>query len=511
MRASKATAAPPSASTASSSATDASSVLLVQLTSRLHDTNPPSTAAILDGSAACNPSAAAHKQLRIAFDHVGCALRRTTHRRHVQLLADVSGVISPFDLLAVMGPSGSGKTTLLRILSGKLSPTSGTVLYNGIPATQHGRQYLARAVGYVQQHPALLASLTLREMLCYSASLTSASMPAASRRAAIEAVPALLDLLGLTRCASTPCGQLSGGEAKRAAIGVVLLGSPKLLLLDEPLSGLDSSSAAEVCKLMRDLCTHGMAVAASLHQPSDTLFANFATLLVLAGGRLAYFGPQAAAVPYMTAKAARVWLLTDLPCFPVATNSEWLLAVIDSMKGRAEELAQAFSASPLGVALAAQITLEASPKAVVVSQPSTDGTQALRHSCMLGGMLGAVAASVRRLVLLLRYRGLSNLKSPTYWLSRGSNMLATAFVLSTVFWGVGDNPELDTTFNALSCLFMLVFAPSTVALAQVLCNAAYCCSITPYPYSRLPYLTSAKCLRGSTPTAFTPRSSTSLR
>lgn len=456
---SKATAA--TAITASSSATDASSVLLVQLTAALHDPNPPSTADILNDSAPCHTS---QSQLSIAFANVGCTVRRAL-RRPVELLADVSGLIVPFDLLAVMGPSGSGKTTLLQILAGKRAPTSGTVIYNGTPAAQHGRRYLARAVGYVQQHPALLASLTLVEMLSYSASLTAASLPAAARAAARSAVPALLDLLGLAHCAATPCGRLSGGEAKRASIGVALLGAPKLLLLDEPLSGLDSSSAAEVCKLMRNLSTRGMAVAASLHQPSDTLFANFATILILAGGRLAYFGPQAAAVPYMTTKAARRWSLGHLGAH--GTSSEWLLSVIDGMKGRTEELAQAFCASPLGARLAEDVAASTPPQVVVVegadqhhkAAPSFPSTS-----------VHAAASSTRRLALLLRYRTLANLKSPTYWLSRGSNMLVTAFVLSTTFWGVGAQPPtVDNSFNALSCLFMLVFAPSTVCLAQVRC------------------------------------------
>lgn len=471
MHASKTITPHPSASTASSSS-DASSVLLVQLTSTLLNPHQPSTADILDSDAPC--SNVTHTQLRVSFDKVGCVVHRGP-RRKVQLLADVSGLITPFDLLAVMGPSGSGKTTLLRILAGQLTPTSGSVLYNGNPAAQHGRNYLARAVGYVQQHPALLDSLTLQEMLCYSASLTSASMPSASRKAAVNAVPALVDLLGLTLSSSTPCGKLSGGEAKRAAVGVALLGAPKLLLLDEPLSGLDSSSAADVCSLMRSLCARGMAVAASLHQPSDTLFANFATLLVLASGRLAYFGPQVAAVPYMTAKAVRMWSLTNLPCFPVATNSEWLLAVIDGMKGRAEELRLAFAESPLGATLAEHVALEASPKAVVVVRANQDRPPAQSPSCcVLMPMACAIAAFFRRLVLLLQYRALANLKSPMYWLSRGSNMLATAFLLSTVFWGVGSDPAPDTTFNALSCLFMLVFAPSTVCLAQVACVQRLC-------------------------------------
>lgn len=109
-------------------------------------------------------------------------------------------------------------------------------------------------------------------MLHYTAGLTSAAKAPSARYAAYAMVPQLIELLGLSACTDTPCRRISGGEAKRVAIGVALLGGPKLLLLDEPLSGLDSAAAREVTGLLGKLSTHGMAVAASVHQPRWRIF-----------------------------------------------------------------------------------------------------------------------------------------------------------------------------------------------------------------------------------------------
>lgn len=254
----------PSSATTASPATSTS--LLLQLTADLHTTSNTTTSTrdVLDDIQQSTPITS--NQLQVSFSNV-CYSVRTAMRPRTMVLQDVHGAIAPCQLLAIMGPSGSGKTTLLNILAGFHQPSRGTVLYNSATAQQHGRHYLAHAVGYVQQHPALLDTLTVQEMLSYTAGLTSAAKPLHARQAALSMVPQLLDLLGLSACTDTPCRRISGGEAKRVAIGVALLAGPKLLLLDEPLSGLDSAAAREVTQLLGKLSTHGMAVAASVHQP----------------------------------------------------------------------------------------------------------------------------------------------------------------------------------------------------------------------------------------------------
>ena len=136
-------------------------------------------------------------------------------------------------LVCFLGPSGCGKTTLLRMIAGLETPTSGSVNFAGrdithLPANQ-------RDFGMVFQSLALFPHMTVAQNIAYPLRLRKTAKAAQSQR-----VTELLELIQLPHMANRPVTQLSGGQRQRVAIARAIASSPKLLLLDEPLSALDA-------------------------------------------------------------------------------------------------------------------------------------------------------------------------------------------------------------------------------------------------------------------------------
>ena len=134
---------------------------------------------------------------------------------------------------AVVGPSGSGKSTLLRIIAGLLTPTTGTIILNSQDIS-HVPTHL-RSVGMVFQDNQLFPHLNVYDNIAFGL-----RMAKVDKRVIAERCQELLDLVGLTEAAKQSVSTLSGGEAKRVALARALAPSPQVLLLDEPLTGLDN-------------------------------------------------------------------------------------------------------------------------------------------------------------------------------------------------------------------------------------------------------------------------------
>ncbi|KAK1859358.1 hypothetical protein I4F81_001955 [Pyropia yezoensis] len=208
-------------------------------------------------------------------------------------------------MVAIMGASGSGKTTLLNLLAGRLpsapgvTSASGSVRVNGSPRDGTTFKQLA---AYVVQDSSLFAHLTVRETLAFSARLRlPPSLAAADVDARVDAVCAELGLspaVSATRIGGPFERGISGGERKRVTIGVELVTDPSLLFLDEPTTGLDAFNALAMMGTLRRLASSGRSVVATIHQPRSAIYAMVDTLLLLAGGRVAYYGPAAGAVAH---------------------------------------------------------------------------------------------------------------------------------------------------------------------------------------------------------------------
>jgi putative ABC transport system ATP-binding protein len=160
-------------------------------------------------------------------------------------LDGVSVSVAAGELVAVTGPSGCGKSTLLHVLSGILSPTSGTVEFGGSDLAtlgDAGRSRLRlRSCGFVFQFGDLVPELTLRENTELPLRLQGCSAREARRRATV-----LLEELDVAQHADRRPSQVSGGQAQRAAVARALIHDPALIFADEPTGALDSTAGAAV-------------------------------------------------------------------------------------------------------------------------------------------------------------------------------------------------------------------------------------------------------------------------
>ena len=170
----------------------------------------------------------------------------TKHYPGVQALTNLDLDVPEGSIYGFLGPNGAGKSTTIKLLAGLTRPTSGTAAVAGIPVGA-GPAY-RREVGYLAQEPRFYDWMTGRDTLRFVASL----FPAAARGSESR-IDAILERVGLADAADRPTQTYSGGMRQRLGIGQALVGSPKVLLLDEPVSALDPVGRREVLDLMREL------------------------------------------------------------------------------------------------------------------------------------------------------------------------------------------------------------------------------------------------------------------
>jgi ABC-2 type transport system ATP-binding protein len=239
---------------------------------------------------------------------------------------DVSLFVPAGETCALVGPNGAGKTTLLKMLAGLLRPTSGKIEVADIEVGAEPKR-LHRIVGYVPDTFGLYDELRVRQFLEYFA--RAHEVPAGSVAKRIDAV------LGLTNLASkrdAAVGSLSRGMRQRLVIAKPLLHAPKVLLLDEPASGLDPHARMELRDLIKGLAALGTTILVSSHILTE--LADFSTSVVimergrvvrsgridalveqLAGGtpvRVVLLEAEAAARPRRAVRALPVLLLPGL-------------------------------------------------------------------------------------------------------------------------------------------------------------------------------------------------------
>ncbi len=180
-------------------------------------------------------------------------------------------------LLGLLGPNGAGKSTLLAILGTLLQPTSGAVRYGTGDAAAGGAALRAR-IGMLGHDLYLYPELTARENLAFFAALYGASDPGAAAAAALTSA-------GLADRAHDPVSSFSRGMRQRVALERALIHDPRLVLLDEPFTGLDEASVAALVARLRGLRAHGGIVVLATHD-LDVAEGLFDEVVFIRDGRM---------------------------------------------------------------------------------------------------------------------------------------------------------------------------------------------------------------------------------
>ncbi|BDI23413.1 ABC transporter ATP-binding protein [Herbiconiux sp. L3-i23] len=199
-----------------------------------------------------------------------------------QVLDDVSFTVQPGKLTGFVGGNGAGKTTTMRIALGLLSSDGGTVEFDGRPITAGDR----RLFGYMPEERGLYPKMRVREQLVYLARLRGFSTADAGANA-----DALLESLGLTERANDNVEALSLGNQQRAQIAAALVHDPRILILDEPFSGLDPLAVDVVVGVLKERADSGIPVLFSSHQ-LDIVERLCDDLVIIAGGAIRAAGPR---------------------------------------------------------------------------------------------------------------------------------------------------------------------------------------------------------------------------
>lgn len=204
------------------------------------------------------------------------ATNLTVVKQKRPILDDVSFELQGGRLIGLIGPSGSGKTTLMRTLIGMQIASEGEATLHNKPA---GSEALRSQIGYVSQDPAVYSDLTVEQNLGYFGTLMGAG-----KKQIIE----VLKQVDLTPQRKQLVATLSGGQTARVSLAIALLGSPSILILDEPTVGLDPVLRVQLWKLFRSLSEQGKTIIVSSHVMDEAERCD--ELLLLRDGGLLWHG-----------------------------------------------------------------------------------------------------------------------------------------------------------------------------------------------------------------------------
>jgi ABC-2 type transport system ATP-binding protein len=220
-------------------------------------------------------------------------------KRMRRSLDNLSFQVDEGEVFGFLGPNGAGKTTTMKLLMGLIFPTSGTARVRGRSIDD---VEMHREIGYLPEQPYFYDYLTARELLDYYARFSNYS--AADRR---ERVEQFLERVGLAAAGDVQLRKFSKGMLQRAGIAQAILHDPPVVILDEPMSGLDPVGRREVRDIILDLKKQGRTIFFSTHILSDAEMLCD-RVAVLAGGKLQGVGAPGAIVAI---KAAAMEILFE--------------------------------------------------------------------------------------------------------------------------------------------------------------------------------------------------------
>ena len=242
--------------------------------------------------AAPAPSFYVQRRHELAYRLVGRDLGRVVGKEQKVILRDIDISVRSGQFVAIVGAAGAGKSTLMKVLNGYTPPDQG--VRAAAFDVDEGHE-----IGYVPQDDIIHRELPLRDTLVLSATLR---YPAGTPQATIEGrVDEVLRELGLTEHGKTLVGRLSGGQRKRASVALELLRKPRLILLDEPNSGLDPANDRRMIGLLRALADSGIAVVLITHATANITACDTVAFLA-PGGYLVFWGSPAEAMTHFKAE-----------------------------------------------------------------------------------------------------------------------------------------------------------------------------------------------------------------
>jgi lipopolysaccharide export system ATP-binding protein len=192
-------------------------------------------------------------------------LIKTYDGRHVVNGVDIH--VRPGEIVGLLGPNGAGKTTTFYMIVGLVSPNGGAVEFNGTDVTHLPMFKRARlGMGYLPQEESIFRKLTVEDNI--QAILETMPLSRAERK---ERLDGLLERFGIAHLRRNLAITLSGGEKRRLTIARSLVTEPRLLMLDEPFSGVDPIAVSEIQTIIRDLSEAGLAILITDHNVRETL------------------------------------------------------------------------------------------------------------------------------------------------------------------------------------------------------------------------------------------------
>ena len=197
----------------------------------------------------------------------------------LKAVSEVSFDIGHGEIVGLLGHNGAGKTTIMKMLTGYLEPSGGTIRIDGLALAEHRRE-VQRRVGYLPENCPLYPEMTVLDSLQYQAvlhGLPTGERPAAIRRA--------VERTALEAKASAQVATLSRGYRQRLGVALAILHSPKILILDEPTTGLDPTQIQHMRELIQELARDATVIV-STHILQE-VEAVCQRVLIMSGGRLA--------------------------------------------------------------------------------------------------------------------------------------------------------------------------------------------------------------------------------
>ncbi|CAG9854168.1 unnamed protein product [Phyllotreta striolata] len=235
------------------------------------------------------------------FEHI--EFQNVTYERKVKkavkkIIDGVSGKFYSGQLSAIMGPSGAGKTSLLNILTGyQVTGISGTIKCSSPTKSKSGHLEYTKKSCYILQDDNLPNLFTVYECMMMACNLKIANLTSKSKEFLINDI---LNNLSLNKAKNTRVQSLSGGQKKRLSVALELIDNPPIMFLDEPTTGLDSSSTRQCVEMLKKLALGGRIIICTIHQPNAKLYEMFDQIYMMAKGRCVFQGASTNTVPFLS-------------------------------------------------------------------------------------------------------------------------------------------------------------------------------------------------------------------